>query len=145
MFHLLPLQSTAPDFHLLSHTGESVSLEDFRGKQNVALIFYPADNTFICTKQLCELRDAYETLLTKNIQPLALNPGDWEQHKQFAESQRFSFPLLFDLHAKVAKAYGAIWIPKLLVRRTVYGIDTTGKICFAKRGKPSVEEIMQAF
>ena len=35
----------APDFTLLSLTGEPVSLSSFLGKKDVVLYFYPKDNT----------------------------------------------------------------------------------------------------
>jgi peroxiredoxin Q/BCP len=37
--------SPAPDFTAATHSGETVRLSDFRGKQNVVLFFYPKANT----------------------------------------------------------------------------------------------------
>lgn len=38
----LPVGVPAPDFTLLDSTGQARSLTDFRGRKNVALVFYPA-------------------------------------------------------------------------------------------------------
>ncbi len=46
----------APEFTLRDQDGGSVALAALRGK-NVVLVFYPADETTLCTKQLCEFRD----------------------------------------------------------------------------------------
>lgn len=40
----LQVGDMAPDFELLSDTGDTVRLSDFRGKR-VVLYFYPKDNT----------------------------------------------------------------------------------------------------
>lgn len=37
---LAPLRPSAPDFTLTAATGDTISLQDFRGKSNVALVFY---------------------------------------------------------------------------------------------------------
>ncbi len=37
----LTVGQRAPDFALKSHLGTTVRLSDFRGKRNVALIFFP--------------------------------------------------------------------------------------------------------
>jgi peroxiredoxin Q/BCP len=37
--------SLAPNFTAANHTGETISLSDFKGKQNVVLFFYPKANT----------------------------------------------------------------------------------------------------
>ncbi|MBL8828623.1 MAG: redoxin domain-containing protein, partial [Planctomycetaceae bacterium] len=50
----------APHFELASHSGKSLKLADYLGKQVVVLYFYPRDNTPGCTTQACSFRDAYE-------------------------------------------------------------------------------------
>ncbi len=52
----LTVGSAAPDFSALDQQGNAVSLKSLRGR-NVILVFYPADDTAVCTKQLCEFRD----------------------------------------------------------------------------------------
>ena len=52
----LAVGTPAPDFSVPDQDGSRVTLSAFRG-QNVVLVFYPADNTSVCTKQLCEFRD----------------------------------------------------------------------------------------
>jgi peroxiredoxin Q/BCP len=50
----------APDFSAVTHTGEKITLSQYRGRSAVVLYFYPKDNTPICSKQACHFRDAYE-------------------------------------------------------------------------------------
>jgi peroxiredoxin Q/BCP len=138
---LLKIGSQAPDFSLLSSNGDTVHLKDFAGKHNVVLIFYPGDQTPGCTAQLCAIRDDYSLFETKNAKVFGVNPADVASHKKFVEKQKYQFPLLVDEKKHVAKLYGC---DGLMIRRTVYVIDTTGKIIFAKRGRPANEEILKA-
>jgi peroxiredoxin Q/BCP len=71
-----------------------------------------------------------------------VNPGDIMSHKKFVAKQNYQFPLLVDENREVAKTYGCNGWP--MVKRTVYVIDTAGKIIFAKRGRPANEEILKA-
>jgi thioredoxin-dependent peroxiredoxin len=48
----------APDFILLSLTGEPVSLESFLSKKDIVLYFYPKDNNPGCTAEACSFSDA---------------------------------------------------------------------------------------
>jgi peroxiredoxin Q/BCP len=136
----LPVGSEAPPFLLPDEEGNVFVLNLNRSK-NVLLVFYPADETPGCTAQLCALRDDYERLKEHNIQPVGINPGNAESHKQFKAHHKYPFPLLVDNGKRVAKMYKCAG---LIVRRTVYLIGRDGKIKLAQRGKPSVREILAA-
>jgi hypothetical protein len=49
--HLLSVGDKAPAFSLRDQDGNPVTLEDFKTRKNVVLVFYPGDNTPGCTKQ----------------------------------------------------------------------------------------------
>src|SRR5690606_33358588 len=85
----------APSFEGPTQTGETVRLEDFRG-QKLALYFYPKDDTPGCTKQACNLRDDYQTLLSKGIAVVGVSGDDVDSHEAFAEKYSLPFPLLAD-------------------------------------------------
>jgi peroxiredoxin Q/BCP len=138
---LLKPGTTAPDFSLLSSDSATVKLSDFAGKYAVVLIFYPGDQTPGCTAQLCAIRDDYSLFEAKNAKVFGVNPADVTSHKKFVAKQNYQFPLLVDENKLVAKQYGC---DGLMVKRTVYVIDTAGKIIFAKRGRPANEEILKA-
>jgi peroxiredoxin Q/BCP len=130
----------APDFTLRDQDGNSISLSGLRG-QNVVLIFYPADETSVCTRQLCEFRDNWSTARRKDAVVLAVNPGKAEKHAAFRSHHRFPFPLLVDTKRQVAARYHA---NGLIVKRTVYLIGRSGEIRFARRGKPDPQEVLAA-
>jgi thioredoxin-dependent peroxiredoxin len=136
----LPLGEQAPDFALRDQDGATVSLEALRGK-NVVLVFYPADETTLCTRQLCEFRDRWALAQAKDALVFGVNPAAEAKHARFRANHRFPFPLLADPGQRV----GALYRTKgLIVKRTVYLIGKSGKIRYAKRGKPEPEEVLAA-
>jgi peroxiredoxin Q/BCP len=136
----------APDFALQDEKGNTVRLADYRGRSAVVLIFYPADSTPGCTRQLCAARDDYDRYEAAGIAVFGVNPGSEEAHRRFVEKHNLRTPLLLDAGAKVTRAYGALMpIPVLsLVNRTVVGIDRDGRVAFYQRGTPSTDAILAA-
>jgi peroxiredoxin Q/BCP len=140
----LAIGQDAPDFSLRDERGNTVKLSDFKGKSSVVLMFYPADNTPGCTRQMCAARDDYDKYQAAGIAVFGVNPGSESAHQRFAEKNNLRTPLLLDDGGKVSKAYDALMpIPLVtVVNRTVVGIDQSGKIAFYQRGMPSTETIM---
>jgi peroxiredoxin Q/BCP len=140
---LLPPGTQAPDFVLESDAGEAVSLQDFKGTQYVVLVFYPGNNTPVCTRQLCELRDSYDVLQSNDMAVLGINNDTRQAHRSFREEQNYQFPLLIDEENAVATAYGAVGRFGG-TKRSVYVIDTEGEVIFSERGRPSVSDIVSS-
>ena len=136
----LPTGSDAPPFILPDENGDVFVLNQNRSRY-VVLVFYPSDDTSVCTAQLCELRDNWERLKSRDAIALGINSGDAASHERFKKKHSYPFPLLVDSGKRVAGLYNA---GGLLTRRTVYVVGKDGKIIFAKRGKPSVDEILAA-
>jgi peroxiredoxin Q/BCP len=130
----------APDFSLPDQDGNEVSLKDLRGK-NVVLVFYPGDDTSVCTRQLCEFRDSWKAVQDQNTLVFGVNPQSASTHAAFRTKHSLPFPLLVDKGRRVAKLYKA-WMP-LIVRRTVYLIGPDGRIRFGRRGTPSPELVLE--
>ena len=138
--HPLPVGAAAPDFSGQDDTGGTVKLSALRGK-NVVLVFYPADDTPTCTKQLCEFRDDWDAALARGVKVFGVNPRHARKHAEFRRKFRFQFPLLVDSGQKVATLYHA---NGLIVKRTVYLIGPDGTVLFARRGKPDPSEVLAA-
>ncbi len=136
----LPVGQDAPDFTLRDQDGNLVSLAALRGK-NVVLVFYPADETTLCTKQLCEFRDNWELAQSKDAVVFGINPAAEGKHAGFRANHRFPFSLLSDPGQRMGADYRA---KGLIVKRTVYLVGKSGKIRYAKRGKPAPEEVLAA-
>ncbi len=137
---------TAPDFALEDENGATVRLADFAGKSGVVLMFYPADNTPGCTKQLCTARDDADKYQAAGIAVFGINPGNAAKHKKFSERHGMTTPLLVDPRANVSRAYDALMpIPIVtVVNRTVVGIDSAGIVRYYQRGMSPTSEIIGA-
>jgi peroxiredoxin Q/BCP len=129
----------APDFTLHDETGKPVTLSQWRDSKNVVLVFYPGDDTSVCTKQLCEFRDHWQQVKSRETVVYGVNPQRAEKHARFSIKYEFPFPLLVDTGQHVANLYHA---SGLIVKRTVYLIGKSGTIRYAKRGKPSPEDVL---
>jgi peroxiredoxin Q/BCP len=137
---LLPVGSLAPPFALTDENERLVSLKSLKGKP-VVLVFYPGDDTAVCTKQLCEIRDDWPAFKRLGAAVYGVNGQGVNAHGKFAAKYRFPFPLLVDRGWLVSRAYHAGWG---LVLRTVYVVGPEGRIAYARRGKPSTAEILTA-
>ena len=121
----------APDFTLPATGGSSVSLASFRG-QPVVLVFYPGDDTPVCTKQLNSYNNELSAFEGVGAQVLAVSAQDITSHDQFSSKHGFGFPLLADTDKAVASLYGTVG-PLGFPRRSVFVINAVGVITYAHR------------
>jgi len=126
--------STAPDFTLKDGDGNAWRLSDQRGKV-VVLIFYPGDETPICTKQLCSVRDRWADYRATGAEVVGISGNTVESHKSFAGNHGLPLRLLADPGHDVAKLYNAMAIIPGRPSRASFVIAPDGKIFF-RRQKP---------
>ncbi|MFM8264726.1 MAG: peroxiredoxin [Acidimicrobiia bacterium] len=121
----------APNFTLPGTGGASYSLAQYRGGP-VVLVFYPGDNTPVCTKQLCAYNDELSQFTGLSAQVLGISAQSVESHDEFAAKHGFKFPLLADVDKSVHRAYGVLGVMNL-PRRSVFVVDGAGIIGYAHR------------
>ena len=127
----LGVGDTAPDFTLAGTGERTYSLSEFRG-QPVVLVFYPGDDTPVCTKQLNTYNDDLAQFSERNAQVLGISAQDVSSHDAFAGRHGFEFPLLADTDKAVAGLYGTLG-PIGFPRRCVFIIDSDGIVRYAHR------------
>ena len=133
----------APDFTLPGTGGRDYTLSDHRGG-TVVLIFYPGDNTPVCTTQLRTYTADYKEFEDVGATILGLSPQDVASHERFAQEHDFSFPLLADTDKAVGEQYGVVG-PLGFYRRSAFVVDATGVVRYAHRAisgmtfRPTVE------
>ena len=127
----IAIGDTAPDFTLPGTGDKSYSLSSFRG-QPVVLVFYPGDDTPVCTKQLNSYNNELSAFSDVGAQVLAVSAQDVASHEQFAGKHGFGFPLLADTDKSVAGLYGTVG-PLGFPRRSVFVIDAHGVIRYVHR------------
>ncbi len=113
----------APGFTANDQDGNTVSLSDFKGK-NVILYFYPQDDTPTCTKEACNYRDNYQSLLSKGFAVIGVSFDTEKSHKKFIKKYNLPFPLIADTDKKIIEDYG-VWGEKTTFGRTYMGTFRT--------------------
>ena len=119
--------SEAPDFMLRDANNEEWRLSAHRGKV-VVLFFYPGDETPVCTRQMCSLRDRWQNYRATGAEIVGISSDSVESHRAFAEHHNLPLRLLSDADRKVASLYGAHSIIPGRLARSVFVIDADGVI-----------------
>ena len=138
--------STAPDFELKDSDGLTWRLSDKRGKV-VALIFYPRDETPVCTKQMCSIRDRWSDYQDTGAEVVAISVASVDSHKKFVEHHGLPQRLLADDRGEVTKLLN---VRSLFggSQRAVIVIDEKGVIRYRKSlipfFRPEDDEVINA-
>lgn len=138
----------AKEFTLKDGNGNDWTLSDHRGK-TVVLLFYPGDNTPVCTKQLCSLRDHWSEYQATGAEVVGISIDTVESHGKFAEKHSLPLRLLSDPDGKISAEYGMkSWLPGRSARGVVV-IDKDGKIAYSKVQplslfRPADEDVLAA-
>ena len=125
--------TTAPEINLPASNGQTVSLKDFRGKKNVAVYFYPKDDTPGCTIEACGFRDKINEVESKDAVVLGISPDGLKSHEKFIQKFGLPFILLSDESKKTCQDYG-VWIEKSMYGRKYLGVDRV-TFLIDKKGK----------
>lgn len=115
----------APNFVLEDDQGRSFELGEQAGKK-VLLVFYPGDDTPVCTRQLCDYRDGIEAFEGLGVEVVGISGDDGESHRRFRDKYDLPFTLLSDPGLKVAEAYDSKGL--LGMKRSVFLVDEAGVI-----------------
>jgi len=114
---------SAPDFELDGTSGR-FKLSDHRG-ECVILLFYPGDNTPVCTRQFCSYRDNAEAFAELDATVVGISSQSVGSHESFTAEHGLNVPLLADEDGDVAKAYGA-HTPVVGTKRAAVIVDEEG-------------------
>lgn len=138
----------APDFALKDERGEDWRLSERRGRV-VVLLFYPGDETPVCTRQLCSVRDRWEEYSETGAEVVGISTDSAESHRKFKENRKLPLTLLSDPDARVISTYGVrSWLPGRSAR-AVFVVDAGGTVRYRKVEplslfRPKDEETLRA-
>jgi len=116
----------APDLSMSTHTGEQLSLTDYRGEHPVVVFFYPKDGTAVCTKEACSFRDAYEDFTEAGAVVIGISSDSAARHQSFSEKHRLPFLLVSDQDGNARRAFGVPKTMGVFPGRVTYVIDREG-------------------
>jgi peroxiredoxin Q/BCP len=123
----MDLGERAPDF-TLDGTDGPFTLSDHRGRR-VVLLFYPGDETPVCTRQFCSYRDRADDMAALDAVVVGISAQSVDAHEQFRAHHGLTVPLLADTGKRVAKLYG-VTAPVLGTRRATFIVDEAGTVVF---------------
>jgi len=138
----------APDFTLKDGDGKDWRLSEHRGRV-VVLLFYPGDETPVCTRQMCSVRDNWDEYQRTGAEVVGVSTDSVESHKKFAEHHSLPLRLLSDPDRRVSEMYGAkSWLPGRSARAVVV-IDAEGRVRHNKAQslslfRPKDDEVLAA-
>ncbi|UDY24875.1 peroxiredoxin [Nocardioides sp. Kera G14] len=126
----IALGGPAPDFTLRDQFGQDVTLSSYAGTKAVAVLFYPAAFSGVCTGEMAGLRDRLDEFMSFDTEVLAVSTDPVYALRAFADSDGLNFPLLSDFwpHGEVAQAYDVFDERKGMARRSSYVIDKAGTV-----------------
>jgi peroxiredoxin Q/BCP len=116
----LEVGDKAPTFSLPDADGNTVSLDDYRGRKLV-VYFYPAASTPGCTKEACDFRDNLGELNDAGLEVVGISPDKPAKLAKFRDAEQLTFPLLSDPDRKVLRAWG-VYGDKKMYGKTVQGV-----------------------
>ena len=122
---MLKVNDKAPQFVLEDDQGQPFSLSEQAG-QKVLLVFYPGDNTPVCTRQLCDYRDGIESFAGLEVEVVGISNDSAESHRKFRAKHNLPFTLLTDADLQVAALYDSKGV--LGMKRSVFLVDEQGVI-----------------
>jgi peroxiredoxin Q/BCP len=120
----------APDFELPGIPDGTYRLSGQRGRR-VVLAFYPGDFTPVCTRQMTNYQENWDTFARTGAVLWGISVDDLERHERFAKARSLGFPLLADTEGKVSRLYGNLGLLGT-ARRSVVIVDEAGRIAWRK-------------
>ncbi|MCA1779021.1 MAG: peroxiredoxin [Xanthomonadaceae bacterium] len=118
----------APDFSLVDDAGETLTLRDHRGRW-LLLVFYPGDDTPVCTRQLCDYRDGIKQFEGLGVEVVGISRDDPASHRAFRKKHDLGFRLLSDPELAVAAQFGCRGL--MGMKRGVFLLDPQQRCRYA--------------
>lgn len=137
---MLEKNQLAPAFSCMNQHNETISLSDYRGKQNVVLYFYPKDDTPGCTIEANQFTELASEFARADTVVLGVSKDSCESHQAFIDKFGLRVDLLADTSGELCEAY-AVWqekekngVKKMGIVRSTFVIDKQGQLVEAMYG-----------
>ena len=138
---MLKVGQSAPTFDLPDADLNVVSLDGYKGTNNVVLYFYPKDDTPGCTIEAIDFSELQEAFLGLDTVVLGVNMDDCMSHGSFRDKHGLAVQLLADAEGEVCAKYGVLQEKevdgrgrKRCVVRSTFVIDKKGFVRHALYG-----------
>jgi len=121
----------APNFTLKDSSGEDWALSNYKGR-TIVLMFYPGDDTPVCTKEMCSVRDHWSEYQASGAEVVGISTDSVESHDKFTSKYDLPLRLLSDKDGEVRDKYGANSLLPGRTARAEFVIDKDGKLVYQK-------------
>jgi peroxiredoxin Q/BCP len=108
--------------------GQALNLQDFQGKKNVVLFFFPKAMTQGCTIESCGFRDVIDKFARLDTVVIGISTDSVDLQKQFIAKEKLNFPLLADADKQISKRFGVLNEQQGFANRVTFVIDKQGNI-----------------
>ena len=123
----------APSFRLKGPGGQWIALDDYRGRRNVVLVFYPLAFSPVCSHQLPQIEREMPRLRALEAEVLGISVDSHYANEAFAKRLGLSFPLLSDFRRETSVAYGLLDAERHYSGRALVVVDRQGTIAYRDR------------
>jgi peroxiredoxin len=137
---MLKTDTQAPIFSLPNQSGETVSLEDFKGKKNVVLYFYPKDDTSGCTLEANQFTALMDEFAALDTVVMGVSKDSCDSHRAFIDKYNLNVVLISDEKGELCENYG-VWqekekngVKKMGIVRSTFIIDKQGQLVSVEYG-----------
>jgi len=138
---MLKLGQPAPAFDLPDADLNVVSLDGYKGTNNVVLYFYPKDDTPGCTIEAIDFSELQDVFLGLDTVVLGVSMDDCMSHGSFRDKHGLAVQLLADTEGEVCAKYGVLQEKevegkgkKRCIVRSTFVIDKKGFVRHALYG-----------
>jgi len=149
---MLALNQTAPAFTAVNQDGEQITLEQYAGKKNVVLYFYPKDDTPGCTIEANEFTALIDEFGAADTIVLGVSKDNCAKHQKFISKYDLKVELLADTDGELCELYGTWGLRKFMGReymgigRSTFVIDKQGKLVevnYKVKAKGHAQQILE--
>ncbi|MEP6763859.1 MAG: redoxin domain-containing protein [Gemmatimonadaceae bacterium] len=135
--HTPHIGDLAPDFTLVSTSGEMVTLSDFRGKKNVLIAFFPLAFTSTCTEEVCAFSEDFDEFIGKNVEVVPISVDSYATLREYKKKYDLKVEMLSDFKRVASRAYGVLHEEKYYSNRAYFLLDKAGLLRWAHVEHPA--------
>ena len=149
---MLEVNQIAPGFSTVNQNGETITLGQYAGKQNVVLYFYPKDDTPGCTIEANEFSALIDDFAGADTVVLGVSKDSCAKHQKFIGKYDLKVELLADSEGELCELYGTWGLRKFMGReymgigRSTFVIDKQGKLVevnYKVKAKGHAQQILE--
>jgi len=137
---MLKPKQTAPTFNTVDQNNNAINSNDYLGKKNIVLYFYPKDDTPGCTIEANQFTALSNDFSQADTLVMGVSKDDAQSHQAFIKKFDLKVELIADTDGKVCADYG-VWqekekkgVKKMGIVRSTFIIDKQGQLVYAEYG-----------